>query len=194
MTNLQQLLQEVSLDFDELFFDRVVRYKQLLLQWNKTHNLTGAKNGADVDVFIVDALYPLTFITPPKNLLDIGTGAGFPGLLLAMALPDTQVTLCEPLIKRVSFLQFIKATLQLKNVTVMRKKAEELTPFCYELITSRAVTDTKVLLEISKKLRDEETRLLFYKGENVFSEIDKTIQHKIIIENNRHYLLMGKEI
>ena len=175
------------------FWRNVQLYKELLRQWNKTHNLTGAKDEKKLDEFIFDALYPLTFVSSPRNMLDIGTGAGFPGLILALAWPQTEVTLAEPLMKRAGFLQFVKAKLELANVTVERKRAQDLPPQVFELITSRAVTDTKLLLQISERLRDENTKLLFYKGERVFDEVTENLPHKVIMANKRHYLLIGKE-
>jgi 16S rRNA (guanine527-N7)-methyltransferase len=128
--------------------------------------------------------------------MDIGTGAGFPGMILAFALPSTQVTLVEPLIKRASFLQFIKADLGLENVRVVKKRVEEMESEIFDLITSRAVTDTKMLLDLSKNFRDENSKLLFYKGEKVFEELENDInmKHKIIETHNRHYLLLGEEL
>ena len=66
----------------------------------------------------------------------------------------------------------------------------------YELITSRAVTDTKMLLDLSKNLRDEHSKLLFYKGEKVFDEVEETqgMAYKIIEKEKRHYLLLGEDL
>lgn len=190
--NLNTRLDELNIALNENFFYNIQKYKEHLLEWNKTHNLTGAKDEATIDEFIVDALYPLTFLPKVKNILDIGTGAGFPGLILAMALRDTQVTLAEPLKKRASFLQFIKATLGLTNVTVISKRVENIPSQTFELVTSRAVMDTKLLLELSKNHRDKNSLLLFYKGERVYEEVDEHIPHQIIKTQNRHYLLLGK--
>ena len=66
-------------------------------------------------------------------------------------------------------------------------------PKIFELITSRAVTDTKMLLKLSENFRNEDSKLLFYKGERVFDEVDEKIPHKIIKTKKRHYLLMGKD-
>ena len=192
--NLRESAKRESISLRERFWEDIEDFKTELLRWNRIHNLTGAKDEKTVDSFIFDAIYPLSFIKTPKTLLDIGTGAGFPGLILAMALEQTQVTLAEPLKKRASFLQFVKAKLNLTNVTVERKRAEELPKQTFELITSRAVTDTALLLEISQNLRDENTKLLFYKGERVFDEVDASLPHKVIIANNRHYLLIDKEL
>lgn len=192
--NLKEQIIQNGIKVPENFFHNVQKYKEHLLKWNKIHNLTGAKDEKMLDDFIFDALFPVSFLKKYKNLLDIGTGAGFPGMILALALPDTQVTLVEPLKKRSSFLQFIKADLGLDNVHVISKRVEEMAPQIFQLVTSRAVTDTKMLLELSQNFRDANSTLLFYKGEKVFDEVDENMPHKIIQTNNRHYLLLGENI
>jgi len=190
--DLQATLKQDNIILPDNFFYNIQKYKEHLFKWNKVHNLTGAKDDRTVNEFIYDAVFPVSFLPPAKNLLDIGTGAGFPGMILAFALPDTQVTLVEPLAKRASFLQFVKADLGLLNVTVVKKRVEEMPAQIFELITSRAVTDTKMLLKLSENFRDENSKLLFYKGERVFDEVKETMPHKIIKTKNRHYLLLGE--
>lgn len=186
-----------NINLPQNFFTNVAKYKEHLLKWNKIHNLTGAKDERTLDDFIVDALYPLSFLPKVNSLMDIGTGAGFPGMILALALPETHVTLVEPLAKRASFLQFIKADLNLLNVTVVKKRVEDMEAKVFDLITSRAVTDTQMLLELSKNHRDPYTKLFFYKGEKVFDELQDVphnLQHKVIEVQNRHYLLLGEQL
>ena len=192
--NLKNKLLKDGIELPADFFYNVQKYKEHLFKWNKIHNLTGAKDETTIDNFIYDAVFPVSFLPKVKNLLDIGTGAGFPGMILAMALPQTEVTLVEPLTKRVSFLQFIKADLGLENVTVVKKRVEQMDTKIFELITSRAVTDTKMLLKLSQNFRDENSKLLFYKGEKVFDEVESDMNYKIIQTNNRHYLLMGVDL
>ena len=181
----------------ENFDAQIARYKTHLMKWNKIHNLTGARDEATLDGFIEDALYPVHFLPKVKTLMDIGTGAGFPGMILALALPHTQVTLVEPLSKRASFLQFVKADLGLDNVTVVAKKVQDMPHEIFDLITSRAVTQTKMLLKLSEGFRNEDTLLLFYKGQNVYNELEDGVdqmQSKVITTHNRHYLLLGKDV
>lgn len=192
MINLKETLQNDGIVLPDDFFYNIQKFKEHLFKWNKIHNLTGAKDESTINEFIYDAIFPISFLPKSKNLLDIGTGAGFPGMILAIGLPQTEVTLVEPLPKRASFLQFIKADLGLDNVRVVKKKVEEMEGEIFELITSRAVTDTDMLLKLSKNLRDENSKLLFYKGERVYDEISKDIKHKIIKTKNRHYLLIGE--
>lgn len=188
--NLQTKIQNEAIELPENFFFYVEKYKEHLFKWNKIHNLTGAKDENTLDDFIFDALYPVKFLPKTDTLMDIGTGAGFPGMILAFALPNTKVTLVEPLAKRASFLQFIKADLGLENVEVRKCRVEELEERSFDIITSRAVTETKMLLELSKPFRHKDTMLLFYKGERVYDEVDGEYEYEIINTNNRHYLLM----
>ena len=194
--NLKTTLANENIKLPDNFFHNIQKYKEHLFRWNKIHNLTGAKDEQTLDEFIYDAVFPISFLPRVNSLMDIGTGAGFPGMILAFALPQTQVTLVEPLTKRASFLQFIKADLNLKNVNVVKKRVEEMNAQVFELITSRAVTDTQMLLNLSENFRDEHSKLLFYKGEKVFEEIDTQInlKHKIIKTKNRHYLFLGEDI
>lgn len=193
---LQDKIKQTDIVVPQNFFSNIQKYKEHLFKWNKIHNLTGARDETTLDEFIFDALFPVSFLPPVTSLLDIGTGAGFPGMILAFALPDTKITLVEPLTKRASFLQFIKADLNLQNVTIIKKRVEEMESEIFELITSRAVTETKLLLDLSKNLRDQNSMLLFYKGERVFDEVEETqgMEYKIIERENRHYLLLGNKI
>ncbi len=190
MSSLQLQLEQSGVQLPDSFYASVERYSEHLFKWNRIHNLTGIKTRDELDQFIIDAVYPITFLPPVKHALDIGTGAGFPGMILAMALPDTHFTLAEPLKKRASFLQFIKADLGLENVTVKASRVEEIAPEAMDLITSRAVTDTALLIKLSRAFITPQTKLLFYKGEKVYDEVDSSLKHKIIQTDKRHYLLI----
>ncbi|MBV5322138.1 MAG: 16S rRNA (guanine(527)-N(7))-methyltransferase RsmG [Sulfuricurvum sp.] len=192
MSQLKQLLQQNNVSVPEDFLKKVEQYKALLGKWNKVHNLTGAKTLQQIDQFILDAVLPIKFLPPIHKAIDIGTGAGFPGMILALALPQTHFTLVEPLSKRASFLQFVKADLGLSNVDVKALRVEQLPSEPYDFITSRAVTDTEMLLKLSEPFCTEGTLLLFYKGEKVYDEIDKTLDYQIIEAENRHYLLIKR--
>jgi 16S rRNA (guanine527-N7)-methyltransferase len=192
MSQLKQLLAQHNVNVPEDFLEKIAQYKALLEKWNKIHNLTGAKTLQQVDQFILDAFIPITFLPSVTKAMDIGTGAGFPGMILAIALPQTHFTLVEPLSKRASFLQFVKADLGLSNVDVKALRVEQLSSEPYDLITSRAVTDTEMLLKLSKPFCSEGSLLLFYKGEKVYDEIDETLDYQIIEAENRHYLLIKR--
>ena len=191
MLNLKSLLQREEISLDMNVVEKLERFAQLLHEWNQIHNLTGAKTISVIHDNIVDSLFPLTFIKEPATLLDVGTGAGFPGLVLAIALPETEVVLSEPLKKRVSFLKYAAIDLELQNVKVEGKRVENVEHEAFSLITSRAVTNTKLLLDLTEKISDTGTEYLFYKGSRVFDEIED-VQHQldydIVQKNQRNYL------
>jgi 16S rRNA (guanine527-N7)-methyltransferase len=188
---LESILEREGISLGTDIVEKLKAFAFLLHEWNQIHNLTGAKTVAAIYDNIVDSLYPLTFIKVPKTLLDVGTGAGFPGLVLAIALPQTEVVLAEPLKKRVSFLKYAAIDLSLKNVKVEAKRVEAVEHEAFDMISSRAVTNTKLLLELTGKISNSQTEYLFYKGSRVFDEIED-VQHQldydIVQKNQRNYL------
>ncbi len=185
-------LKNHKIELDNTIVDALDKLALILNEWNMTHNITGAKTIGRIEDNMIDALLPIDFMTFPQNILDVGTGAGFPGLVLAIALPKSHFTLCEPLQKRTAFLRFAMMEIGLTNVTIVGKKVEELKDIKYELITSRAVTNTKLLLDLTCNIRDENTQYLLYKGSRVFDEIADISSHKptydIIEKDFRNYL------
>ena len=170
---------------------RIEAYIDMLSTWNKVHNLSGAKEEATVRKQIEDALYPLSFADVPSDMLDVGTGAGFPGLILAMVWEDTQIVLSEPIKKRAAFLKYVCADLQMHHVRVEAKRVEEIVHAPFALITSRAVTDTKMLLALTRHLSDVHTRYLFYKGSRAEEEMDsleRQYDYDIVRKEKRHYV------
>ncbi len=189
--SLKKSIMAEGIDLLENSIEQLEKFASLLHEWNRVHNLTGAKSIDAIYANIIDSLYPLTFMEKPSSLLDVGTGAGFPGLVLAIALPDTEVVLAEPLKKRVSFLKYAAIDVGIPNVKVEAKRVEQVTHAPFGLISSRAVTNTKLLLDLTAHLSDAYTRYLFYKGSRVFDEIDD-VQHQldydIVQKNQRNYL------
>lgn len=189
--NLAQYLDKENILLEDEVIVTLENFASLLHEWNQVHNLTGAKTIDAIYVNIIDSLFPLTFIKKPKTLLDVGTGAGFPGLALAIALPETEVVLAEPLKKRVSFLKYAAIDLGLPNVLVEGKRVEYVVHDAFNLISSRAVTNTKLLLDLTQNISDSHTEYLFYKGSRVFDEIED-VQHQlsydIVQKNQRNYL------
>ena len=193
--NLKDILIKEDIILKTDIIDILDNFAKLLYEWNQIHNLTGAKSIEKIYDNIVDSLYPLTFIQQPNTLLDVGTGAGFPGLVLAIALQNTKVILSEPLKKRVSFLKYAILDLNLTNVKVEPKRVEYIMSNSFELISSRAVTNTQLLLKLTEKLSDKKTQYLFYKGSRVFEELDglhNELDYDIVQKNQRNYLYIKR--
>ncbi len=166
-------------------------FTELILKYNKIHNITGARKAKQIQENIDDSIYPLKFLhAEPKNAIDVGTGAGFPGMILAIALPDTHWTLFEPIKKKSSFLHLAKSVMSLQNVDIISQRVEEAEAFKADLICSRAVTKTDLLINICKNFIDKDTVLLFYKGSSVDTEIEDIKNYKIHKRGNRQYLFI----
>ncbi len=187
---LKELLETNNLNFDDRFYEDCETFTKLLKQWGKVHNLTGSLQTNSIYENILDSVYPLNFIDTPKSFADIGTGAGYPGLLLAIANRDTKAYLIEPRVKRVSFLNFVKATLKLDNLKVICKRVEEVQDIEVDLVTSRAVTDTNLLLNLTKNIKKTDSSYLFYKGSLVQEEIQeaKVNNYTLVNRKDRNYL------
>jgi 16S rRNA (guanine527-N7)-methyltransferase len=146
----------VPLDAGQLA--RFARYRELLLDWNTRINLTAITDPAEVVTrHFLDSLtfvlaFPPEARTVPRSLLDVGAGAGFPGLPLAIALPSWHVTLLEATAKKVRFLEAVIAELGLPNATTLTGRAEELGRqprfrAAFDAVTARAVAALPTLLE-----------------------------------------------
>lgn len=152
---LSQGLTESHINFTEEQVIRCQKYHDLLLEWNKKINLTAIEDAKEVAVkHFIDSLLCLKYIeiNNNANLIDIGTGAGFPGLPLKIFLPDLKLSLLDSLAKRCHFLSEVVAALQLQFVAVIHGRAEdqgkenELREK-FSLVTARAVTALPVLAE-----------------------------------------------
>lgn len=192
---LKQLLEEHNLQFDDKFYADCNVFIRLLQQWGKVHNLSGRLSREDIEENILDSIYPLSFIDKYESFADIGTGAGYPGLILAIAQRDVKSYLIEPRIKRVSFLNFVKASLKLDNLTVLCNRVEEVKSLQVDLITSRAVTNTSLLLDITTNIKKDNSSYLFYKGSMLDEELEvaKVNDYKIVNRKDRNYLYIKGE-
>jgi len=193
---LKEKLENINLTFDDLFYERCDKYIALLQQWGKIHNLTASLKNEEIENNIVDSVYPIKFLNDFDSLADVGTGAGYPGMLLAIARPEAKVVLVEPRAKRVAFLNFVKAALKLENVFIEQKRIEDLKDNTFNIITSRAVTNTTLLLELTSHLKGDNTEYLFYKGSLCEEEIkDANLKNAKVFKvgEHRNYLYMKQE-
>ncbi|PAF50830.1 16S rRNA (guanine(527)-N(7))-methyltransferase RsmG [Helicobacter sp. 13S00477-4] len=185
--NLEVLIEEFSLG--NACKESFEHYAQILLQWNKVHNLSGVKDLEDIYNDIFDSIYPLRFIEDFGFCIDIGSGAGFPALPLAICKKKTAFILTEPRIKRASFLRSVVIELGLKNISVEKCLIQDLKipqDFNTDLITSRAVMSSKDLIFWSEKFLNKNGHYLFYKGISLDKEIDFK-DNECFLRENRVY-------
>ena len=192
----KQEFEKQELKLDEQFYKRCDKFIKLLQQWGKVHNLTASLKYEEIEANILDSVYPLSFIEDFKSFADVGTGAGYPGMLIAIARPDVKAVLIEPRSKRVAFLNFVKSALKLDNVEIIQSRVEELDFQKFDLITSRAVSNTSLLLDLTQNISDDDTSYLFYKGSLCQEEIkDAQLQNYEVkkVGEHRNYLYMKRK-
>ena len=153
--DLAARLTACGIPFDPALPEKLLRYHALLMDWNTRMDLTAVTDEAEMmDRHYVDSLMALRFGLIPRKgrIIDVGTGAGFPGMPLALACPDVQVTLMDAQQKRLTFLQAVIDELQVRNVTLVHSRAEDgarlpLHREQYDLAVARAVAPLAVLAE-----------------------------------------------
>jgi len=156
---------------------QTVRYAQLLATLGIERGLIGPKEGERIwERHIANCIPVTTLIPQGSSVVDVGSGAGLPGIVIALARPDTQVTLIEPLQRRVDFLNEVVAELALP-ITVIRGKAE-IARGSFDVVTARAVAPLPKLLPMVRHLMKSGGSLLAIKGESAQSEIDGTQLNK----------------
>lgn len=157
--------------------EKADRYAEILQSWGIERGLIGPREGERIWERHISNCLPITTLIPQGvSVIDIGSGAGLPGIVIALARPDLEITLIEPLQRRVDFLNEVVSHLELP-VTVIRGKAESLKK-SFEVVTARAVAPLPKLLEISWHLVKREGALLAMKGEGAQAEIDSTVPPK----------------
>ena len=184
-------LKGLDLELNDEFLSRCEKFIELLQKWGKVHSFTTRLTNEDIEENIIDSIYPLKFLDNFESFADIGTGAGYPGMLLAIARPDIKCYLIEPRLKRVAFLNFVKNALGLKNVTVIQDRVENCKDIKVDLVTSRAVTNTQLLIELTKNIVSSNTKYLFYKGslcQDELDDLDKNKYEIISTTETRNYL------
>ncbi len=138
-------------DFKEKQKEQYKKYFELIKEYNKVMNLTGIDDEFGVYLKHYYDCLLIKDLIKDKNqkIADIGSGAGFPGIVLAIFFPDNTFDLIEPITKRCKFLEEVIKELELKNVNVLNKRAEDIQKNQYDIITSRAVAKLNILLELS---------------------------------------------
>ena len=151
--------------------DQAVEYGQILATTAVERGLIGPREVDRIwDRHIFNSLPLITLMPEGATVIDIGSGAGLPGVVLGLARPDLQITLLEPLERRAIFLLEVLIQLGLTNLQVVRGRAEE-HKSRYQIVTARAVAPLPKLLQISWRLIAPGGKLLALKGESAESEL-----------------------
>lgn len=207
---IKQLLTKYNFEFEEDIYNKFEKLMELVLQKNQEFNLTSITEENDfISKHILDSLFALKHITDGSEVIDIGSGAGFPALILKIANPTLSFTMIDSVRKKVDFLNFAIKELNLKDVQAVHARVEDfavLNSQNYDFCTSRAVAALSTLLEYSLPFVKIGGKMIAYKGPSIHQEIEncekslKILGGKIenIIELNiedfsRTILIVNKE-
>lgn len=171
-------LAQLKLQLREQQLAQLLRYRQELLDWNTRINLTAITDPEEVlTKHFLDSLSLLSaYDAPHTSLLDIGSGAGFPGMVLKIVRPEWHVTLLEATGKKVKFLQHSIDALQLVNIEAVQGRAEELAHkqeyrSAFDLVTARAVSSLSTLLEYAAPYCRVNGKMIFPKKGELQEEL-----------------------
>lgn len=153
---IDEACNSVNMSFNEDKYNKFIDYKNLLQEWNEKINLTAiTEDEAIIKKHFIDCIKAFNFegFKTAKSVIDVGTGAGFPGLPLAIMRDDVNVLLLDSLNKRINFLNEVTNKLGLKNITTLHGRAEEVSRKKeyregFDIATSRAVANMSVLSEL----------------------------------------------
>lgn len=182
---MEQLLKEgasqLGIDLSDHQIKAFIRYKELLVEWNEKMNLTAITEDKEIITkHFLDCLtvYSSIDLTEIETIADVGTGAGFPGMVLKIAFPHLKITLIDSLNKRLNFLQHVIDTLGLKDIKCVHGRAEDLGKNKlyreqFDLCASRAVAHLSVLCEYTLPFVKQQGYLIALKGQKLNEELEE---------------------
>jgi len=149
---LEKGMQILGFENIPQIISKLLIYKELLIKWNNSFNLTSVKNTEIVTHHFLDCLAVIPFIKS-STLLDVGTGAGLPGIVIAIVNPDIKVSLIDKVGKKITFIKRISAELEIKNIETYHDRVELLnSEEKYDGIISRAFSNMEVFIKSTKHL------------------------------------------
>jgi len=168
----------VGVDIDGTKVDLLSRYAIELIAWNRKINLTAIKDPEEIaEKHFIDSAVLTKAIPIGASLLDIGSGGGFPGIVLKVINPSLSVTLLDSSLKKINFLKHIIRTLGLKNIQALHIRGEDLAAKnnfsnSFDVITSRAFSSLDKFITMAIPILSERGIILAMKGDNISGEIE----------------------
>ncbi|MFA6409085.1 MAG: 16S rRNA (guanine(527)-N(7))-methyltransferase RsmG [Gammaproteobacteria bacterium] len=192
---LQSGLEILGLEVPSLSLNKFTRYIELIEKWNKIFSLTAAKNREEIVIkHILDSLSIAKYIKGPE-ILDFGSGAGFPGIPLAILLSEYHFTLLDSLSKKTRFLQTVVVELKLANVTIVNERCENFFPKKnFSDIVTRATCDLNVLMGILRRLITPDTQVLAMQGKYPEEELSRLSDPCRVIQLEVPYLEAARHL
>jgi 16S rRNA (guanine527-N7)-methyltransferase len=166
-------IAEMDLDVSAEAQQKLLVYLALLQKWNKVYNLTAVRDPLEmVTLHLLDSLSVLPYVKV-KSLLDVGSGSGLPGIVLAICLPSLQVTTIDTVQKKAIFMRQVKGELGLDNLQVVHARVESFKPAeKFEAIISRAFSELALFIKLTKNLLVKNGQWLAMKGQVPHHELN----------------------
>lgn len=173
-------LKKINIELTKEQKSQLEKFYQLLIEWNKQINLTRITDKEDVYLkHFYDSLTIAKVIDLSKidTLCDVGTGAGFPGIVLKIVYPNLKITLVDSLQKRINYLNQITKELNLKDIKAIHRRGEDYKE-TFDVVTSRAVANIETLVKYTMHLVNKKGIFIAMKG-NIDNELTKPIEKKL---------------
>ena len=163
--SLKSLFDKANLKLSKKKLDQLSEYANLIVKWNKTRNLVSRNASLEtINEHILDCACLMPHLKE-SNLLDVGSGAGLPGLVVSILDDEKNIKLLEPNQKKISFLTHAQAKLDLKNTTIFKERIENLEEINEETIITRAVMEPKKLLNVISKQKNKNLKIIMMVSE-----------------------------
>lgn len=201
---LCEKMQDINIILSEMQVEQFFKYMNLLLEWNEKINLTAITDENEIILkHFVDSLTICKYLENKNSLIDVGTGAGFPGIPVKIVRPDLKIVLLDSLNKRVKFLNDVIEKLDLKNIVALHGRAEEVARKPeyreqFDIATSRAVANLSVLLEYLVPFVKVGERCICMKGAEIEEELNSAGKAMMVlgakIDKVDDFLLPGSDM
>ncbi|MBN2694945.1 16S rRNA (guanine(527)-N(7))-methyltransferase RsmG [bacterium] len=176
---MKNIFERYNISLDDEILKRFERYRELLQETNRIHNITAIEDDEKIGVWhFLDSVQIGKSIEPlPKNILDMGSGAGFPSLVLSIIYKESHFTLVDSVSKKTAFLELVKKELSLHNVTILHHHLTEKNSLKkrFDLVLSRAFMKPDAFVKFAQRYKESDGKIVLTLTEN---------QNENFIKNN----------
>ena len=172
-------LHRMSLNLSDQMIDQLMAYLNLIEKWNRVYNLTAIRERNEmIKLHFLDSLSILNHVEM-EHVLDVGSGAGFPGIVLAITKPELKVTVMDSVNKKTTFMQQVKSELSLTNLNVVNARVEDYQPtILFDGVITRAFSSIQNMLLMTQHTLQKNGAWLAMKSKDVKEELEALDQNQ----------------
>ena len=172
-------LHRMSLNLSDQMIDQLMAYLNLIEKWNRVYNLTAIRERDEmIKLHFLDSLSILNHVEM-EHVLDVGSGAGFPGIVLAITKPELKVTVMDSVNKKTTFMQQVKSELSLTNLNVVNARVEDYQPtILFDGVITRAFSSIQNMLLMTQHTLQKNGAWLAMKSKDVKEELEALDQNQ----------------